>query len=143
MQLSLHGSNGYTVAHFRPGIQHMDGGRALMYARIRHMDSDWERMKRQQTVIIAALNQVRERNTLGQIESIAALTGALRGFVITDIPETQLLGLAWAFRDFAPDQVERYALDASSVSIGAPGDPYAQYALPGAIERLRDRLLGR
>jgi LCP family protein required for cell wall assembly len=133
----------YTVAHFLPGVQHMDGARALMYARIRHMDSDWERMKRQQTVIIAALNQVRERNTLGQIESIAALTGALRGFVITDIPETQLLGLAWAFRDFAPDQVERYALDASSVSVGAPGDPYAQYALPGAIERLRDRLLGR
>ncbi|MBO9325220.1 MAG: LCP family protein [Roseiflexus sp.] len=132
----------YTVAHFRPGVQHMDGARALMYARIRHMDSDWERMKRQQTVIIAALNQVRERNALEQVESIAALTSALRGFVITDIPETQLLGLAWAFRDFAPDQVERYALDASSVSIGAPGDPYAQYALPGAIERLRAQLLG-
>ena len=133
----------YTVAHFLPGVQHMDGARALMYARIRHMDSDWERMKRQQTVIIAALNQVREHNALGKVESIAALTGALRGFVITDIPETQLLGLAWAFRDFMPDQVERYALDASSVSIGAPGDPYAQYALPGAIERLRDQLLGR
>lgn len=133
---------GYTVAHFLPGVQHMDGARALMYARIRHMDSDWERMKRQQTVIIAALNQVRERNALGRIESIAALTGALRGFVTTDIPETQLLGLAWAFRDFAPDQVERHTLDASSVSIGAPGDPYAQYALPGAIERLRAKLLG-
>ncbi|MGQ9826959.1 MAG: LCP family glycopolymer transferase [Roseiflexus sp.] len=134
---------GYTIAHFLPGIQHMDGARALMYARIRHTDSDWGRMKRQQMVIIAALNQVRERNAIGQVESIAALTGALRGFVTTDIPETQLLGLAWAFRDFAPDQVERYTLDASSVSIGAPGDPYAQYALPGAIERLRVQLLGR
>ncbi|MDW8145386.1 MAG: LCP family protein [Roseiflexaceae bacterium] len=133
---------GYTVAHFRPGVQHMDGARALMYARIRHMDSDWERMKRQQAVIVAALAQVRERNIVGRLESVAALMTALRGYVVTDIPETQLLGLAWAFRDFTPDQIERYTLDASYVSVGAPGDPYAQYALPGAVEVLRARLLG-
>ncbi len=134
---------GYTVAHFRPGVQHMDGARALMYARIRHMDSDWERMKRQQAVIIAALAQVRERNAVGRLESIAASMTALRGYVTTDIPETHLLGLAWAFRDFTPDQIERYTLDANHVSIGAPGDPYAQYALPGAIDYLRARLLGQ
>jgi len=133
---------GYTVAHFLPGVQHMDGARALMYARTRHMDSDWERMKRQQAVILAAMGQVRAQNIPGRLESIAALTAALRGFVTTDIPETQMLGLAWAFRDFAPERVERYALDAEYVSIGAPGDPYAQYALPGAIETLRARLMG-
>lgn len=133
---------GYTVAHFRPGVQHMNGARALMYARIRHMDSDWERMKRQQAVIVAALAQVRERDVVGRLESIAALMTALRGYVVTDIPETQLLGLAWAFRDFTPDQIERYTLDASYVSVGAPGDPYAQYALPGAVDTLRARLLG-
>ncbi len=134
---------GYTVAHFRPGIQHMDGERTLMYARIRHMDSDWERMKRQQAVIIAALAQVRAQNTVGRIESIAASMTALRGYVTTDIPETQLLGLAWAFRDFTPDQIERYTLDANYVSVGAPDDPYAQYALPGAVDYLRARLLGQ
>ncbi len=134
---------GYTIAHFRPGVQHMDGSRALMYARIRHMDSDWERMKRQQAVIVAALAQVRERNAVGRLESIAASMTALRGYVTTDIPETQLLGLAWAFRDFTPDQIERYTFDANHVSIGAPGDPYAQYALPGAIDDVRSRLLGK
>lgn len=133
----------YTVAHFRPGIQHMDGARALMYARIRHMDSDWERMKRQQAVIIAALAQVREQNVVGRLESIAASMTALRGYVTTDIPETQLLGLAWAFRDFTPDQIERYTFDANYVSTGAPDDPYAQYALPGAVDDLRARLLGQ
>lgn len=134
---------GYTVAHFRPGIQHMDGERTLMYARIRHMDSDWERMKRQQAVIVAALTQVRAQNAVGRIESIAASMTALRGYVTTDIPETQLLGLAWAFRDFTPDQIERYTLDANYVSVGAPDDPYAQYALPGAVDYLRARLLGQ
>lgn len=133
---------GYTVAHFLPGPQLMDGARALMYARIRHMDSDWERMKRQQAVIVAAMARVREQNTLGRLESIAALTTALRSYVTTDIPETQMLGLAWAFREFTPDLVERYSLDANYVSIGAPGDPYAQYALPGAVEMLRAQLLG-
>ncbi|MFQ3630598.1 LCP family protein [Roseiflexus sp.] len=133
----------YTIAHFRPGVQHMDGERALMYARIRHMDSDWERMKRQQAVIVAALAQVRERNAIGRLESIAASMTALRGYVTTDIPETQLLGLAWAFRDFTPDQIERYTFDANYISIGAPDDPYAQYALPGAIDDVRSRLLGK
>lgn len=133
---------GYTVAHFLPGPQLMDGARALMYARIRHTDSDWERMKRQQAVIVAAMARVREQNTLGRLESIAALTAALRSYVTTDIPETQMLGLAWAFREFTPNLVERYSLDANYVSIGAPGDPYAQYALPGAVEMLRAQLLG-
>jgi LCP family protein required for cell wall assembly len=38
---------------FEPGLQHMDGERALIYARTRHQDSDYQRAERQQQVISA------------------------------------------------------------------------------------------
>jgi LCP family protein required for cell wall assembly len=43
----------YVEVYFRPGKQHMTGRRALMYARTRHQDSDYGRMKRQQVVLSA------------------------------------------------------------------------------------------
>jgi polyisoprenyl-teichoic acid--peptidoglycan teichoic acid transferase len=133
---------GYTVAHFLPGPQHMDGATALIYGRMRHMDSDFERIKRQQQVMVAALARVREQNPLAQIESVAALSTALRDYVTTDLPQERLLGLAWALRNLEPAQVERYAVDASMVSeYAVPGDPYAQIPIPGAIQSLAQRLV--
>jgi LCP family protein required for cell wall assembly len=38
---------------FESGWQHMDGARALMYARTRHADDDYRRAERQQQVLIA------------------------------------------------------------------------------------------
>jgi polyisoprenyl-teichoic acid--peptidoglycan teichoic acid transferase len=132
---------GYTVAHFLPGPQAMDGATALMYARVRHPDSDFERMRRQQQVMIAALARLREQNSLFQIHSVAAITSAMRDYVQTDMPQDQMISLAWAFRDFSPADVERYTLDAGMVSMNVvPGDPFAQIAAPGAIRSL-SRLL--
>jgi LCP family protein required for cell wall assembly len=133
---------GYTVAHFLPGPQTMDGATALMYARVRHPDSDFERMRRQQQVMVAALARLREQNSLLQIHSVAAITGAMRDYVQTDMPQDQMISLAWAFRDFSPADVERYTLDAGMVSMNVvPGDPYAQIAAPGAIARLSHLLI--
>ncbi len=133
---------GYTVAHFLPGPQTMDGATALMYARVRHPDSDFERMRRQQQVMVAALARLREQNSLFQIQSVAAITSAMRDYVQTDMPQDQMISLAWAFRDFSPEEVERYTLEAGMVSQNVvPGDPYAQIAVPGAINRLSNLLI--
>jgi anionic cell wall polymer biosynthesis LytR-Cps2A-Psr (LCP) family protein len=114
-----------------------------MYARIRHSDSDFARMQRQQQVILAAGRRIREQNTLDQIGSIAAISAALRGYVQMDISEEKIIGLAWAFRSMSLDSVERYALDENMVQMGVlADDPYAQFALPGAIERLVGQLIG-
>jgi LCP family protein required for cell wall assembly len=133
---------GSMVAHFLPGTHHMDGATALIYSRMRHMDSDYERIKRQQQVIVAALRRVREQNPFDQLQAVASLTGALRGYVHTDLPMERMADLAWAFRDVAPDAVERYSLDGGMVAQSAdPSDPYALYALPGTIESLARQLL--
>jgi LCP family protein required for cell wall assembly len=133
---------GYTVAHFEPGLQHMDGERALMYSRVRHMDSNFERMRRQQAVLTAVLRRLREENILGQVQRLDRLTYALREHIQTDMSPEYMVELAWAFRDFSPQDVERYVLDETMVSMYAlPDDPYAMFALPGTFERLSRQLL--
>jgi LCP family protein required for cell wall assembly len=47
-----------TTVRFESGIQHMDGKRALMFARTRHSDDDYQRAKRQQQVVTALLTKV-------------------------------------------------------------------------------------
>lgn len=42
-----------------PGMNHMDGASALGYARLRSIDSDWQRVERQRKVILAAVTALR------------------------------------------------------------------------------------
>jgi LCP family protein required for cell wall assembly len=134
---------GYTVAHFLPGRQHMDGATALVYSRIRHPDSDFERMRRQQAVLVGVLDRLRSQNVLQNLKSIEEITAALRGYVQTDMPEERMIGMAWALRNAAPGGVERLVLDQSMVSFGIGSDQYAEVARPGAIEALAQQLLGQ
>lgn len=128
---------GYMVAHFLPGPYHMDGETALIYSRMRHMDSNYARNRRQQQVLVAAFQRVRDQNLIGQMEMLANLTTALRDHIQTDLSVEQMIGLAWAFRNVAPEMVERYALDENGVYEGGiAGDPYATLPLPGAVETL-------
>jgi LCP family protein required for cell wall assembly len=133
---------GYTVAHFLPGPQRMDGATALMYSRIRHPDSDFARMRRQQQVLAGIIGAVRDQNALESLKRLEELTTALRGYVKTDIPEDRLLGLGWAMRDIQPDQVERYLVDENMVSFGVGGDRWAEYVDPASIAGLVQQLMG-
>lgn len=75
------------------GINHLRGDRALGYARLREIDSDWMRIQRQREVIIAAMNQVKKKD-LGQID---ALIDEMLGLVRTNLSEeviTKLILLA-------------------------------------------------
>ena len=134
---------GYTIAHFLPGPQQMDGATALMYSRIRHPDSDFARMRRQQAVLAGVLGTLRQKNALQSLASLNDVTAALRDFVKTDIPEDRIIGLAWALRDMTPDQIEHYLLSADMVTFGVGSDQYAEVADPGALETLAHKLLGQ
>jgi LCP family protein required for cell wall assembly len=133
---------GYMVAHFLPGPQHMDGTTALIYSRMRHMDSTYARNQRQQQVIVAALQRLRDQNAFDRVQTVATLSTALRDYIQTDLPLERMVGLAWVFRDLSPGAVERYALDGSMVSeFVDPNDPYATFAAPGAIAALASQLI--
>jgi LCP family protein required for cell wall assembly len=76
-----------------PGYNHLNGKDALAYARLREIDSDWQRIQRQREVIFAAMDQVKGMD-LAQIDS---LCNYLMSLVRTNVPEsviTRLLLLA-------------------------------------------------
>ncbi len=73
------------------GWHHMDGQTALRYVRSRWQSSDFERSRRQQRVLKAAMRQARETDLLRQAPS---LYDSLTPYVDTDIGALDVPGLA-------------------------------------------------
>jgi LCP family protein required for cell wall assembly len=66
----------------KAGLQRLDGKEALAYSRSRHTDSDYDRSRRQQQVIVATVEKVRERGA----SALPALVQLIRKKMVTDIP---------------------------------------------------------
>jgi LCP family protein required for cell wall assembly len=82
---------GYKTLHFDPGWQHMDGVRALEYARSRMSTSDFDRAKRQQQILLA----IRERAlSPGGILRWPPMVRVVMDEIKTDMGLGQLLALA-------------------------------------------------
>jgi LCP family protein required for cell wall assembly len=77
----------------KAGKQHFDGHKALAYARSRHMDSDYGRMERQQTLLLA----IRKQLGPAVILEAPALFGAAKGTAWTDLPREALPALVELF----------------------------------------------
>ena len=133
---------GYTVAHFTPGVEVMNGERALMYARIRHVDSDFERVNRQQAVVIGVAQKLRERGILQNLREADQLTGALRSYVRTDLEPKAALSLMWSMRSFDLAAVERVRLDPAELYDSGPAGGYSLIASPAALQALGAQLVG-
>jgi LCP family protein required for cell wall assembly len=67
---------------FPAGKNHLNGERALIFARTRKADNDFERARRQQKLIAAAVASVRELG-LGDLPELVAIA---RDYVKTDLP---------------------------------------------------------
>ena len=132
----------YTIAHFRPGPQIMDGVRALTYGRIRHPDSDFMRILRQQVLLLAIGARLRERGDLQTSLTLGQTVERLTSLVETDLPKARALELAWAFRDFDLANAERYALSESTVSFGVGNDSYALVPSQPDLDHLTKLFLG-
>ncbi|HXI46677.1 MAG TPA: DUF6677 family protein [Candidatus Acidoferrales bacterium] len=84
---------GTMVLDIAAGQQHFDGRMALAYARSRHQDSDYGRMQRQQTLLLAIRNDIGPATIL----NAPALATAAKGFVWTDLPRDSLPNLVDLF----------------------------------------------
>lgn len=132
---------GYTVAHFLPGSQRMDGATALMFARTRHADSDFERIKRQQLVILGIARRLKERGALQNLREADKLTAALTPFVKTDMPPDLVLSMLWRMRNVDPAKVRRYTVDGSMLWETSVNGAYALVPQPGVLPALGQKLL--
>lgn len=85
--------------HFKPGLQHMNGQKAMEYSRFRHdACSDSCRVKRQQQIIRITLTKLKSQR-FNDVLHIGALLGALNKNVRTNMTFDEEKSIAWHFRD--------------------------------------------
>jgi LCP family protein required for cell wall assembly len=111
----------YMRVYFSAGWQHMDGKRALQYARTRHDDGDGRRSVRQQQVLLALREQALSLDLLPKAgELIAELGDAVR----TDLSPTQALKLARLASEIQQNGIAQYSLDRALTEEQLPDEPY-------------------
>ena len=84
------------------GKQRLDGRMALAYARSRHTSSDYARMSRQQTLLLAVRKQIGAETIL----NAPALFKAAKGFAWTDLPRDSLPNLVSLFSKASTSSVK-------------------------------------
>jgi LCP family protein required for cell wall assembly len=127
--------------HFDPGQQLMDGQTALIYARTRHADSDFGRNQRQQQVLLAIFERIRDQGLLTQLTSIDDYTDALRDYVRTDLSRSEIMQLSRLGPRLHADSIERYAI--SPKMVAETTNPYRLTLTdPKALHKLVQEMLG-
>jgi len=102
---------GYMTVHIPAGIQHMDGVTALQYARSRHGNSDFDRMGRQQAVMLAARDKLLSLDfSLASIPKLIKLAG---DSVQTDLTLEEMLALAEIGKRIDRANISQGAIDAT------------------------------
>jgi LCP family protein required for cell wall assembly len=115
---------GNIVLNIPKGQQHLDGRMALAYARSRHQDSDYGRMGRQQTFLLALRKQIGPATVF----NAPALFDAAKGFTWTDLPRDALPALGDLF-----DKASHAAV--KQLRITPPN--YSGYLTKGEIIRIQ------
>jgi LCP family protein required for cell wall assembly len=115
------------------GDQHLDGERALQYARSRHQDSDFGRMKRQQQVMLAAREKLLR---LDMLPKLPQLWGEFQESVRTDMSLGDVLALARVAKEIPVESISGRTLEPPAV-VPFQGYDGASLLLPQR-ERIRD-----
>jgi LCP family protein required for cell wall assembly len=109
---------GTMVVAFDAGEQHMDGERALQYARIRHGSTDMARSRRQQQVIQAFIQQIISPVNWLRLPSIYR---AFVAHVETDLILLDVLRLGPAVLWVGPDHIDHRVFDDSMATSATTG----------------------
>ncbi len=127
---------GYDPFYIKAGRYCMDAETALKYARTRHADSDFGRMRRQQQVLIALKDKVLSTGQLPNlIANLPTLLSALSDSLQTDMPLGQMLSLANQARKWDVSQVRQFVIDRSMVR--SDRNERGEYVLIPDMEAIR------
>ncbi len=91
---------------FEPGMQHMDGERALTYSRLRP-DGDFMRIERQQLVMVAT---AKKALGLGLLQDPLGTYRQYQDVVDTNLPDLRVPGIGLLAQDIGLDNVRTYSL---------------------------------
>ncbi|MBI2305222.1 MAG: LCP family protein [Chloroflexi bacterium] len=115
---------GYQRVTFAAGVQQMNGQTAVRYARVRNPDSDFERMKRQQQVLMAMRDKALR---IDVIPKLPQLFKELAGTVKTDLVLADIVRLAKIGKDIEIGNITALTLE---------GDAVTPYVTPGGADVL-------
>lgn len=88
--------DGGLVIDFRPGMQHMDGAKAVTYVRYRDEEGDLGRIRRQQDFVKACVDKLVSPAVIPKLPSIIR---EVMGSIKTDLSFRQLLEFAGTLKD--------------------------------------------
>jgi LCP family protein required for cell wall assembly len=120
---------------FQPGVEHMDGERALAYARVRYGSDDLQRIERQQDVIRAAVNAALDAKLLMPNRAVS-IYNKFRDAVNTDVSVFKVPGLALLAEDIPPEKITTVSL-ASAVQGAVVGGAQVLVANWDEVEALK------
>jgi polyisoprenyl-teichoic acid--peptidoglycan teichoic acid transferase len=104
--------DGTLVLDIPAGPQHMDGAMALRYARTRHQDDDYHRVKRQQAVLLAMRDKLVNPQAIAQIP---ALLAALQKLGRTDLSPSEIAALACVGPRIDRSAIQALSIDGSMI----------------------------
>jgi anionic cell wall polymer biosynthesis LytR-Cps2A-Psr (LCP) family protein len=104
--------DGTMVLDIPAGPQHMDGAMALRYARTRHQDDDYHRVKRQQAVLLAIRDKLVNPQAIVQIP---ALIAAIQGLGQTDLSPSEIGALACLGPRIDRAAIQAYSIDGTMI----------------------------
>ncbi len=105
------GNYGTMIVDIPAGVQNMDGETALQYARSRHGNSDYDRMKRQQQVLMAARDKAVKLDF--SLSRIPELFETLGSSVKTDLTLGQIFWLAEMGQEIPREDINFSTIDDS------------------------------
>lgn len=106
-------SDGSTmIVDIPEGWVHMDGEAALIYGRTRHQDGDFNRMRRQQSVLMAVRDKVLSPEALPYLPALAQ---ALYGTVYTNLTFDDIALLGCVAPQIGRDSIQQMAMDQTMV----------------------------
>lgn len=100
---------------YTPGYQHMDGQAVMDYCRLRHGSSDLERVDRQQRILAALLETLKDTGKIGDLPEIYT---AVQNHVDTDLTFEQISALALFAYRMDMSSLQRYTVPTAPVIIG-------------------------
>lgn len=133
------GNYGTIVVDISAGIQHMDGVTALQYARSRHGKSDFDRMARQQAVILAARDKVLSLDIpLVRIPKLVELAG---DSIQTDMNIDEILALAEVAKTLDRSRIQHGIIeDSMTTTVTTPEGSMVEVADWEKVRRVVDHL---
>ena len=131
----------YHPLHFEVGMHHMDGQTALDYSRTRFGNSDFDRIRRQQQVIFAAIDKAVEQRLLS-LDQLTSLWRRYKDTIKTDINDIRAPGFA-----ALAAQIDREDIAALSLGVATQGWTTPQGAAvllidKGMVQQLVQALFG-